>query len=92
MKKSIITLLLLASGGAFANEAADELARRTAFAGDRTRAEVKAGIAAARAAGTLNASEYASNLQQPQQAARSRGELRAEAVQAARTRVIHEMF
>jgi hypothetical protein len=92
MKKPVIALLLLASSAAFANEAGDELANRTPFAGERSRAEVQAEVANARSAGTLGINEYALNMPQALQSGRSRGDLRAEAVQAARVRVIHELI
>jgi hypothetical protein len=93
MKKSIIALFLLTSAAAFANEAGDDMANRTAAGGERTRAEVKAETLAAKQQGTLSFSEFAANQQQASQGTgRSRTELRAEAVQAARTRVIHEQI
>jgi hypothetical protein len=93
MNKSILLALsLIASGGAFANEAADELANRASFAGERTRAEVKAEVLRAQRAGTLSFNEYQANQQQPAQGLRARSDIRAEAVQAARTRVIHEQI
>ena len=92
MQKSIIALLLLSSAAAFANEAADEQANRTAFAGSMSRAEVQAGIGRAKAEGTLSLSEYASNLRNAGGDGRSRAEVRGEAIQAARTRVIHEQM
>lgn len=92
MKKSVIAILLLGSAGAFANEAADELANRTPFAGERTRAEVQADIASARAAGTLAASEYDRNVQPAIEGSRSRSAMRAEATQAARVRVIDQLI
>ena len=93
MKKSILSLLLLTSFSAFANEAGDDLANRTFAEGDRTRAEVKAEVLNAQKAGTLGFNEYQAN-QQPlaQGPSRSRAEARAEAVEAARTRVIHELI
>lgn len=90
MKNSVITLLLLGSAAAFANEAADEQANRVAFVGERTRAEVRAEVANARAAGTLSVTEAARNRQQPSAGERSRSSVRAEAEQAARVRVIHQ--
>jgi hypothetical protein len=93
MKKSIIALLLLSSAAAFANEAGDDTANRTSYAGERTRAEVKAETMTAKQQGTLSFSEFAAN-QSPsaQGSGRSRSDMRAEAVQAARTRVIHEQI
>lgn len=94
MKKSILTLFLMTSAAAFANEAGDELANRSPSAqGDRTRAEVQAEVLNARQAGTLGFSEYQAH-QQPAIAGtpRSRAEAHAEAKQAARTRVIHELM
>jgi hypothetical protein len=93
MKKSIIALFLLASATAFANEAGDEQFNRTSTAGERTRAEVKADVRRAQQEGTLGFSDYAGNATQSAQApARARSEVRAEAVQAARVRVIHELI
>ena len=94
MKKSILTLFLMTSAAAFANEAGDELANRSPIAGgERTRAEVQAEVLNAQKAGTLGFNEYQANQQSTTQgASRSRAEARAEAVQAARTRVIHEMI
>lgn len=92
MQKSIIAILLLSSAAAFANEAGDEQFNRAAFAGAHSRAEVKAEIAKARAAGQLSFDEYKANAQQPQGSTRSRMDARAEAIEAARTRVIHEQM
>lgn len=92
MHKSLIALFLFTSAGAFAGEAADEQANRAAFSGERTRAEVKAEVMHARSAGKLSFGDYAGNEQAGQHSARSRAEVRAEAVQAARTRVIHEQI
>lgn len=92
MKNSIITLLLLTSAAAFANEAGDELSNRTAAAGERTRAEVKAEVLRARAQGTLASGDYAGNATQAAAGLRARSEVRAEAVQAARVRVVHELI
>lgn len=93
MKKSIIAMFLLTSAAAFANEAADEQSNRAAVAGERTRAEVKAEVRQAREAGVLSVDEYAASLPQSAQGAgRSRGEVRGEAMQAARQRVIHEQI
>ncbi|KQT09524.1 DUF4148 domain-containing protein [Ramlibacter sp. Leaf400] len=92
MQKSIIAILLLSSAAAFANEAADEQANRTAFSGSLSRAEVNAGIAQAKADGNLRFDEYASNQQKADGSSRSRAEVRGEAIQAARTRVIHEQM
>jgi hypothetical protein len=92
MNKSIIAILLLSSAAAFANEAADEQANRTAFAGALSRAEVKAGIAQAKADGTLRLDEYAGNLQNANAFDRSRAEVRSEAIQAARSQSVHELY
>lgn len=94
MKKSTIALFLLSSAAAFANEAGDEQVNRTAFAGERTRAEVQAELQLARSQGVVGQhSEYSAYLQQPTAGfGRSRDAVRAEAVQAARTRVIHELI
>ncbi len=92
MHKSLIALFLFTSAAAFANEAADEQANRAAFAGERTRAEVQADILHARNAGTLSTSDYPGPAQAGSASMRSRSEVRAEAMQAARTRVIHEQI
>jgi hypothetical protein len=92
MKTSIIAILLLASGAAFANEAADDPAKSTPFIGELTRAEVKAELNAARQAGTLITSEYASNQAPTFKGERSRFDARAEAVQAARSHTIGEQY
>lgn len=92
MQKSIITILLLSSAAAFANEAVDEQANRTAFMGSMSHAQVKVGIGQAKADGTLRLDEYAANEQKAQAPARSRSEVRGEAIQAAHTRVIQEQM
>jgi hypothetical protein len=92
MKYSIIALVLLTSATAFANEAADERLNRTAPAGERTRAEVKAEVLRAQAQGTLASGDYAGNATQSAAGDRARSEVRAEAVQAARARVVHELI
>ena len=92
MNKSIIALLLLSSATAFANEAADEQANRIAFVGSVSRAEVQAGIAHAKAEGNLRFNEYAGNEQKASSVSRDRAEVRSEAVQAARSRIIHEQM
>jgi hypothetical protein len=94
MKNSIIALFLLSSAAAFANEAADEQMNRAAFAGERTRAEVTAELRQAQNQGAVGVqSEYSSYLQQPSAGfSRSRQAVRAEAVQAARSRVVHELI
>jgi hypothetical protein len=94
MHKSIIALLLLSSAAAFANEAADEQMNRSSFIGERTRAELKAELQQAQQQGALGVhSEYVAYLQQPSfGSSRNPADVRAEAVQAARTRVIHELI
>lgn len=92
MNKSIIALLLLGSTAAFAGNAADEQMNRSAFAGERTRAEVKAELQQLQQDGAIGAhSDLAAYLQQPSTVStRDRADVRAEAVEAARTRVIQE--
>jgi hypothetical protein len=92
MQKSIIALLLLGSASVFANEAGDEQFNRQAFAGSASRAEVDAGIAQAKAAGSLRVDEYKANQQQADRSVRTRAELRGEAIQAARSHPIHELY
>jgi hypothetical protein len=92
MQKSIIALLLLGSASVFANEAADEQFNRQAFAGSATRAEVNAGIAQAKAEGNLRFDEFTGGQQQANRSSRSRAEVRGEAVQAARSHMVHELY
>ena len=93
MHKSVIALFLLTSAAAFANEAADEQANRTAFIGSASRAEVQAEYLRARAQGQLPDTSEAAALASPAiPSVRSRQAVRAEAVQAARTRVVHELI
>ena len=94
MKKIAISLLMLAGTAAFANGAADDQANRAAFDGQYTRAEVNAQYLQAKKSGTLvDTSEAASLRQQAAQGeGRSRADVRAEAVQAARAHVIHELI
>jgi hypothetical protein len=92
MNKSIIALLLLTSASAFANGPADEQMNRATFTGERARAEVKAELRQAQGQGVVGShSGYAMHLQQPSfKPSRSKADVRAEAVQAARSRVVHE--
>jgi hypothetical protein len=92
MKASLIALALFAASGAFANEASDDLANRAAFAGGATRAEVKADTLAAKQSGALQVNEYQANQQPTVKAGRSRTQARAEAVQAARSHTVHELY
>ena len=94
MQKSLIALFLLTSAAAFANEASDEQSNRAAAAaGERTRAEVTAQVVQARDAGILSVDDYAANLPRAAQGSgRSRSEVRGEAAQAARVRVVHEQI
>lgn len=92
MQKSIIALFLLTSAAAFANGVADEQANRAAATGERTRVEVKAQVLQARDAGILSVDDYAVNLPQVARSGRSRSEVRGEAAQAARVRVVHEQI
>lgn len=92
MQKSIIALLLLGSASVFANEAGDEQSNRAAFAGAMTRAEVQAGIAQAQAQGTLRFDEFTGGQQQANGSGRSRAEVRGEAIQAARSHMVHELY
>lgn len=92
MNKSIIAILLLSSAAAFANEVADDQANRTAFTGALTRAEVQAGIAQAKAEGTLRLNEYGGNEQKANGFSRSRAEVRSEGIQEARSHMAHELY
>lgn len=93
MKKIIISTLLLGAFSAFANEAGDDLQNRAAFQGQLTRAEVRADYVRAAAGGNLiDTSEAASLKSQTVTQPAPGGSLKAEAVQAARSRVIHELM
>lgn len=94
MKTVLISLAILASASAFANEAADDRANREAFAGGATRAEVQSGYLHARAAGTLAPTDETASLHPPAALAggQARDDVRREARQAARQRVIHELL
>ncbi|KNZ34178.1 MAG: hypothetical protein AD742_01915 [Methylibium sp. NZG] len=84
-----IAIALLGSGAAMASEA-------TQFdipAGTATRAEVKAELARAQAAGELNqASALYGYVQPPVASVRTRAEVRAEAVQAARDHSLNMLY
>jgi hypothetical protein len=60
MKAILLSTLLLASTGAFADYAADDLRNRTGFQGERTRAEVKAEFQQARQVGAIEHGEIGS--------------------------------
>jgi hypothetical protein len=93
MKKIIISTLLLSAFSAFANEAGDELQNRAAFQGESTRAEVRGDYLRAKSAGALiDTSEAASQKSQAINQSAPRGSLKDQAVQAARTRVVHELM
>ena len=93
MKKIIISTLLLGAFSAFANEAGDELQNRGAFRSESTRAEVRTDYLRAKAERTLiDTSEAASQKSQAIGQSAPRGAKKTEAVQAARTRVIHELM
>ena len=96
MKKFAIALFAIAAASAFAGEASYEEHNAAQFSGQLTRAEVKAQFDGAKRSGALGqVAEYAVD-QNPGPAAtssiRSRAEVRAEAVQAARTRVVQELI
>lgn len=96
MKKFAITLIVIAAGAsATAGEASyDE--HNPHFSGQLTRAEVNAQYAAAKRSGSLGqVAEYAVDRNPGAVLAgpvRDRAAVRAEAVQAARTRVIQELI
>jgi hypothetical protein len=91
MNKIIISTLLLSTLSAFANEAGDDLQNRAAFQSAHTRAEIRADYQGARSAGALiDTSEAASQKSQAIDQSAPRGSLREQAVQAARTRIVHE--
>lgn len=94
MKTVLISLAILASASAFANEAADDRANREAFTGAATRAEVQSGYVHARAAGALVPTDETAALRAPAApaGAQPRDDVRREARQAARQRVIHELL
>ena len=93
MKKIIISTLLLSAFSAFANEAGDDLQNRAAFQGELTHAEVRAEYLRAKAGGNLiDTSEAASQKSQTVTQSAIRGSLKAEAVQSARYRIIHELM
>ena len=93
MKKIIISTLLLSAFSAFANEAGDDLQNRAAFQGDLTRAEVRADYLHTKSAGALvDTSEAASQKSQAIGQSAPRGSLKDQAVQAARTRIVHELM
>lgn len=93
MTKALVPLLLLTSSMAFANEAADELANRDPFTGERTHAEVQAETARARAAGILSGNLYDANKNsQAVESRRSRIEVRSEAIKASHKRVVDQLI
>jgi hypothetical protein len=93
MNKIIISALLLSTFSAFANEAGDEMQNRAAFQGDLTRAEVRGDYLRAKSAGALiDTSEAASQKSQAIGQSGPGGSLRDQAVQAARTRIVHELL
>lgn len=94
MKTLLISIAILASASAFANEAADERANRESFMGVATRAEVQSEYLHARAAGTLAPTDETASLRAPAApgGGQARDDVRREARQAARQRVIHELL
>jgi hypothetical protein len=93
MKKTILSILLASSFGAFANEAGDELMNRQQFQGERTRAEVRAEFLNAKAGGALIDTSEATSQKPlgPVVGSRSRASVQIEAVQAARARAFNEL-
>ena len=94
MKTLLISVALLASASAFANEATDERANREAFSGVATRAAVQSEYLHARETGTLAVTDETASLQAPAVSAgvQARDDFRREARQAARQRVIHQLL
>ncbi len=94
MKILLASIAILASASAFANEAGDERANREAFQGAATRAEVQSAYLHARAAGTLVPTGEAAALQPAvvPTSVQAREDVRREARQAARQRVVHELL
>ena len=85
MKNIFVSILLLASAGAYADSAADSQLREAAAQSSLTRAEVKAEYYAAKAAGTLfDLSEGAAIKSEAASSERSRAEVRLEAIKEAR--------
>lgn len=94
MKAILLTLLAFTGTAALANEAADELANRTAFVSTLSRPAVQADYLAARRAGTLPLTSEAAAMgviSVPVNEA-TRDEARRQARQAARQRVVHELI
>ena len=94
MKTVLISIAILASVSAFANEASDERANREVFTGVATRAAVQSDYLHARATGTLAPTGETASLQAPVVFAgeQARDDVRLQARQAARQRVIHELL
>lgn len=94
MKTVLISLALLASASAFANDAADDRANREVFRGIATRAEVRSEYLHARQAGTLVPTDETASLRTPAAPAggQARDGVRREARQAARQHVVHELL
>jgi hypothetical protein len=94
MKTFLVSLMMLGAASAFANEAADEQHNRQTFQSVTTRAAVQTDYLAARSNGTLPVTSEAASLQvQAPTGAKSspsRADVKLEARQAARTRVIQE--
>jgi hypothetical protein len=90
-----LALTVVAAGSAFAGDAADDLANRTAFAGTLTRADVQAAYFDAVKSGTLPLTAegeiYAGQNVVPA-STRDRADVHAEAVQTARAHTVHEMM
>lgn len=96
MKTLLVSIAILASASAsaFANEAADERANRETFAGVATRAAVQSAYLHARQTGTLVPTDETASLQAPAVSGgvQARDDVRREARQAARQRVIHQLL
>jgi hypothetical protein len=92
MKAIFLSTLLLASTGAFADYAADDLRNRTGFQGERARAEVKAELQQARAAGAISSGEIGTMRAEATTSLRSRSDVKAEAVQAARSHSVGDLY
>jgi hypothetical protein len=96
MKTLVVSLMMLGAASAFANEARDDQANRQAFQSATTRAAVQAEYLTARSQGTLPVTSDAASLQVQgptvSNSSQSRDEVKHQAREAARTRVIHELI
>lgn len=96
MKILLVSLMMLGAASAFANEAGDDQANRQTFQSATSRAAVQAEYLTARSQGTLPDTSEAASLQVQgptvPNSAQTRAEVKQQARQAARKRVIHELI